>query len=83
MSLTEGLKKGVPEILMETMAWLTSEVFDQEGDVEQAQIDEEQQAFEEAFDEDIKVAKDAYQQRRQLLRDEFRRSASGADLEGQ
>ena len=81
MSLTEGLKKGVPEILRETMAWLTSEVFDQEGDVEQAQVDEEQQAFEEAFDDDIKAAKDVYQQRRQLLRDELQRSASGVEDE--
>ena len=47
LSLTVQLRQEVPHILRETVQWWNDEVFAQDDDEERAEVDKEQEAFEE------------------------------------
>ena len=74
VSLTNGrLSNDLPQILRQTMRWLNNGVFVQEGDAERAEIDEEQDAFEEEFERGIEEASSVFRSRRMQAIEELRR----------
>jgi len=77
VSLAVQLHEDLPQVLRETMKWLTCEVFEQQDDAEKAEMDEEQCEFEEELGKDIKEASEILRRRREAAVEEFRRDADG------
>jgi len=74
ISLRVGIRKKLLHVVTGTMQWLSDEVFLREDDEEQAEIDEEQQAYEEDLANQIEEASRAHQHKRKeavaILRNE-------------
>jgi len=71
VSLAVQLYEDLPQVLRETMKWLTYEVFEQQDDAEKAEMDKEQCEFEEELGKDIKEASEILRCRWAAVVEEF------------